>query len=153
VVQEKKEVEIIMICSKILVAYDGSDLAKAAVKKAREIAALDPATKIHAVHVVNLMAPVIGGIGAEAIVNDNMYKMGAVRITELEEIMSQIENPTKVVLLAGQSPANEIVKYANDENCDLIIIGSKGLGGIKKLLGSVSNGVVQNAEIPVLVIK
>ena len=51
-------------------------------------------------------------------------------------------------------PADVIVEQAKALQCDCIVIGSRGLSGIKKaLLGSVSSQVAQTAEIPVLIVK
>ena len=55
---------------------------------------------------------------------------------------------------ATTSVVETIVNQAAKENADLIIVGTRGLGGFKKLiLGSVSNGVVSHAHCPVLVIR
>jgi len=55
---------------------------------------------------------------------------------------------------ATTSVVETIVNQAVKENADLIIVGTRGLGGFKKLiLGSVSNGVVSHVHCPVLVIR
>jgi nucleotide-binding universal stress UspA family protein len=47
-----------------------------------------------------------------------------------------------------------LVNYADEEEADLIIIGTRGRSGIgKMLLGSVASGVVTYAPCPVLVVK
>ena len=47
-----------------------------------------------------------------------------------------------------------IVEYAEEHKMDLIVIGTKGLSGIKKmLLGSTASGVVTYAYCPVMVVK
>lgn len=52
------------------------------------------------------------------------------------------------------SESKKIIDFAQKENFDLIVIGSRGLNPIKKMiLGSVSNSVVNKSKIPVLVIK
>lgn len=56
-------------------------------------------------------------------------------------------------LIEGR-PADQIIKTAEEEHIDLIIIGSRGLGGIQQfLLGSVSDRVADQAPCPVLIIR
>jgi len=58
------------------------------------------------------------------------------------------------VIIGISSVVKEIVEYAERNKIDMIVIGSRGLSGIKKmLLGSVANGVVTYAHCPVLVVK
>src|SRR2546427_8341378 len=55
---------------------------------------------------------------------------------------------------AVSSIVETIVNHASKENVDLIVVGTKGLGGFKKmLLGSVSSGIVSHAQCPVLVVR
>ena len=51
------------------------------------------------------------------------------------------------------SPAEVLIKGAEEEGCDLIITGSRGRGGVSGYLGSVSYAVVQESPIAVLVAK
>jgi nucleotide-binding universal stress UspA family protein len=58
------------------------------------------------------------------------------------------------VVIGISSVVKEIVEYAHKNKIGLIVIGSRGLSGFKKmLLGSVASGVVTYAECPVLVAK
>lgn len=51
-----------------------------------------------------------------------------------------------------ESPGNAIVRYAEDEGIDLIVVGTDGLGAMKRMLiGSVANKVLHSAKVPVLV--
>ena len=74
------------------------------------------------------------------------------------EDMIKVKNPnikvsTKVIL-TGIAVYGEIIQYADQENIDLIVIGTRGKSGVKKLLlGSTDSGVVTYADCPVLVIK
>jgi nucleotide-binding universal stress UspA family protein len=46
-----------------------------------------------------------------------------------------------------------IVEYADAAKADMIVIGSRGLGALKRLvLGSIANGVVSRVSCPVLVV-
>ena len=55
--------------------------------------------------------------------------------------------------MTGTNPANEIVKLTKDRPCDLIVIGNRGLTGMKEYLGSVSHKVLHLVDIPVLIAK
>jgi len=52
-------------------------------------------------------------------------------------------------------PSNQIVKFANENRVDMIVIGSNGLQGIAKIkgLGSVSRKVSENVECPLVIIR
>jgi len=52
------------------------------------------------------------------------------------------------------NPVDEILSFADNSRADLIVMGSRGHGALAgALLGSVSSGVVQHANVPVLVAK
>jgi nucleotide-binding universal stress UspA family protein len=58
------------------------------------------------------------------------------------------------VLPSTESIVGQIVDYADREKVDMIVIGTRGLGGFKRMLiGSVSSGVVTHASCPVLVVR
>ncbi|OLB46146.1 hypothetical protein AUH73_04625 [archaeon 13_1_40CM_4_53_4] len=61
----------------------------------------------------------------------------------------------KTELPEGVSSVVEtIINHAAKEHADLIIVGTRGLGGFKKMLiGSVSSGVISHANCPVLVVR
>jgi nucleotide-binding universal stress UspA family protein len=79
-----------------------------------------------------------------------------------EELLSQTitqitkEHPrlnVTATLKVGR-PAEKIIEAAKDGNHDLIVMGNRGLGGIKQLfLGSVSDRVADEAPCPVLIVK
>ncbi len=58
----------------------------------------------------------------------------------------------KTIVRKGH-PAEEILKTAGEEKSDMIIIGSRGKRTTHLFMGSVSREVVDNATIPVLVVK
>jgi nucleotide-binding universal stress UspA family protein len=56
--------------------------------------------------------------------------------------------------ILGSNPSRALVSTANNENFDLIVVGSRGLGSAAAfLIGSVSKQVVSNADCDVLVVK
>lgn len=52
-------------------------------------------------------------------------------------------------------PADEIIKFADDENIDLIIMGTTGLAGVSKIkaIGSVARSVSEKAKCPVMLVR
>jgi len=52
------------------------------------------------------------------------------------------------------SPASKITEFAEEEKVDLVIVGSRGLGGMSEaILGSVANSIVHKSKVSVLVVK
>jgi nucleotide-binding universal stress UspA family protein len=71
----------------------------------------------------------------------------------IKEKNPKIKVSTKVIL-TGIAVYGEVIQYAEKENIELIVIGTRGRSGIKKLLlGSTASGVVTYADCPVLVTK
>ena len=77
--------------------------------------------------------------------------------TRIENIVKDANPNIKVttkVLLTGVAVYGEILQHAEKENIELIVIGTRGKSGFKKLLlGSTASGVVTYANCPVLVTK
>jgi nucleotide-binding universal stress UspA family protein len=66
-----------------------------------------------------------------------------------EELPIAVERELRVGL-----PAEEIVAYAREHNCDLIVMGTHGRTGLSHLLmGSVASTVVRRAPCPVMVVR
>ena len=141
-----------MFCSKVLVAYDGSDSAKKALKKATDLAKLDQAIKVEVIYVISM--PKIPHTVLDNIqdIETIMYQEGQKIIAQAQTFLSEIPNFSQTYLVIGV-PAPIILEHAQEYKCDLIIMGSRGLGGIKEFLGSVSHAVVHSSNIPVLTVK
>ena len=58
----------------------------------------------------------------------------------------------KIVVKRG-NPRDIICDYAKENDIDLIVMGRRGLSGIRGALGSVSTAVLRGTDLPVLVIK
>jgi nucleotide-binding universal stress UspA family protein len=58
------------------------------------------------------------------------------------------------IIMAKKSTVSSMLDYAEEQNINLIVVGTRGRSGIKKmLLGSVTSGLVTYAACPVLVVK
>lgn len=137
-----------MWCSKILVAYDGSAPSKKALELACSIASQDRSIELVMVHVLKLYPSMVIA-GLENLLVDEANTMREA----LESFADTIPNRTHVRLLKGSSPADLLLNCAHDEGCDLIVMGSRGKGGVKGYLGSISYAVVQQSPLTVLITK
>jgi nucleotide-binding universal stress UspA family protein len=71
----------------------------------------------------------------------------------LQSYQEKLSVKSELELVSGD-PADEIVRLANIYKADLVLIGSRGLTGIKRIvLGSVSTQVMEEANCSVLVVK
>lgn len=135
-----------MWCSKVLVAYDGSTPSAKALDLAQSIGAQDERIELVFAHVLKLFAL---GTGAEGPLIEEANRVHAA----LQQLAERVPNKAHAHLLKGTSPADLLLKCAEDEGCDLIVMGSRGKGGVKGYLGSVSYAVVQGSPVAVLIAK
>jgi nucleotide-binding universal stress UspA family protein len=88
---------------------------------------------------------------------ENAKKQARHWFNRIEDVIKEKNPNIKVstkVILTGVAVYGEIIQYAGQENIDLIVIGTRGRSGVKKiLLGSTASGVVTYADCPVLVTK
>ena len=69
-----------------------------------------------------------------------------------EKLGKQIELETYITI--SQSTVKSILDFAEEKNVDLIVVGTRGRSGIKKLLlGSTASGIVTYSSCPVIVVK
>jgi nucleotide-binding universal stress UspA family protein len=139
--------------NRILVAVDGSKMSEKALKSALSFAK-ERYSKIGVIHVEkNVQIP--EGMPNESIddLYANMRQEGDEILNHAISIADEEGIEIKSQFVMGD-PAIQIVKKAEEGNYQLIIMGSRGLGGIKGLmLGSVSQKVSQLSHCPVLIIK
>jgi nucleotide-binding universal stress UspA family protein len=121
----------------ILVPTDGSEFAERGVAHGLALAK-SVGAKVFAINVVE---PIFAVTGDFAGVLDRVAKAAREAGVSCETI--QLENVP---------PHQAIIKAAEDKSCDLIVMSSRGLGGLPMLLiGSVTNKVLTYAKTPVLV--
>jgi nucleotide-binding universal stress UspA family protein len=136
--------------SYILVAYDGSDHSRKALDAAVEIA-----QSFHGKLLILYAfdhVPVVLGDDETARFIERVMSKGREILAEATLYLhdTPVEFRTDIV----EGPAAEaILRMAQLEGCDLIVMGSRGLGMVQGLLlGSVSYRVLHHATIPVLVV-
>jgi len=82
-----------------------------------------------------------------------LRKFGNKVLIKGKEMTTKQGVDSKIIMKEG-NVANEIVKLAKKEQCNLIIVGNKGLGATARFfLGSVSNKLANNSPCSILIIK
>jgi nucleotide-binding universal stress UspA family protein len=136
---------------KILLATDGSENSIRATDGAIEIAKCDPASVMNVVYVVNgdtSKSDVLRNWNSADIADNRRDK-----IKPTEDKIKEAGINYEVKFLHGD-PGPTLVKYANENNFDLVVIGSRGLNALQEfVLGSVSHKVAKRANCPVLIVK
>ena len=153
---------------KILVAQDGSESSQRAAQAALELAEKLKADLVvlHAIssptsyYHSTIASPTGMSLPAPSQHEIDAYyayarkvALGIVGETESKAKKQGIHVKTEIPE-AVSSIVETIVNHASKENVDLIVVGTRGLGGFKKLLlGSVSSGIVSHAHCPVLIVR
>jgi nucleotide-binding universal stress UspA family protein len=138
---------------KILAAIDQSEYAGLVLTRALELAEKDSAN----LTILTVSNAAFTNIYLGEISGDFLEKVRAGAKEAVAKIAAQVKATHKdaeVVVIESPSPADAIVKYAEKNGIDLIVIGNKGAGAIERfLIGSVSSQVVTHAPCSVLVVK
>jgi len=144
-----------MTFKNILVPYDGSTHANRAFNKAIEIAKQHNSNLkvVACLDIANL-----GGWYIDKRINKDIMKK-AKSLTE--KLFSRLDDTAKknsisidTKIIESSNTVKSLISFGKSKNIDLIVMGSSGRGKYDKvLLGSVSNGVMQKAKCPVLIIK
>jgi nucleotide-binding universal stress UspA family protein len=145
----------------ILVAIDGSESSMNAVDYAISLARKEDNVRLILLNVLNVdtVKKVASSFVAAPTYGLKEYEEHKKAVLEwLDSVRKKFEKEgiqamTEVV--GGPFPVtSSIINYAENENVDLIVVGTRGNSGFKKLLlGSVASGVVTYAHCPVLVVK
>jgi len=154
-----------MSFKKILVAYDGSEQSKRAMDHAAEMAHTNKGTLVVLTVVPKETLPVLAEEGFGAVPVTSTQEWADYQEKLKESYTKSQEEAAKVVkakypklkvdsiLLEGR-PSSTIVEQAEKNQADLIVMGSRGIGGISGwILGSTSRRVVESCTKPVLIIK
>lgn len=147
----------------VVAGVDYSETGDLALEKAFEAASRRPAAEVHAVNVVRVYGPL-----AQIEVEGKTENMSLAEASEklrqhVEDRLSQFlkQHPGQaapfkraVSHLRVEFPAEQIAQLATDLEADLVVVGTHGRRGVRRLiLGSVAEGVVRHATCPVLVVR
>ena len=140
--------------TRVLLATDGSEDAAAATWAAAHIARRSGA-ELHLVHVSEFVAPrEFVGVALRLKSPFVSAERGRQLLEEQEAIVREAGGAVAVSHLKTGPPVEGILKVCYEVGADLVVVGSRGLGGVKRLLlGSVSEGLVHHARCPVLVMR
>lgn len=143
-----------MVFKNILVPYDATSFSNRAFQKALDVAKKD-GSKITIFTVIEGVYSAVGGFSK---IHPNVIKkqQSAAKkfIYKLESAAKNSNVPVSVKIKQGTLIVKEIINFAKSKKFDLIVIGSHGRTGLNKLiLGSVANGVAQQAKCSVMVVK
>ncbi|HEX2728172.1 MAG TPA: universal stress protein [Rubrobacteraceae bacterium] len=140
--------------TKILLATDGSEDAAVARRAAIDLAGRS-GSELHVVHAFEFIPPREYMSVALRLRSPSEFTHHGQRV--LDEQVEHIEEAGGVVagayLIMG-SPVDQILTVSEEIGAGLVIVGRRGLGGVKRLMmGSVSEGVVHHTRCPVLVLR
>ena len=152
--------------TKVLLATDGSEVADLAARTAADLAD-KTGSELHLVHVFGITPwypayPEGFGLGGVELedpeLEEDLQRTSEQRARELLD--AEVENLRSLGVTLAQAHlveggvAQEIVGLAEEIGAGLIVIGSRGRGGIRRaLMGSVSDSVVRHAHCPVMVVR
>ena len=160
-----------LMFKKIMVPFDGSDHARRALEVAKDMVLEDADAKLYVVSVTasTVAQSVSGTDGGQQIAGvpmflaekeeykhlvDSVLDQQRTALSEqVGDAIAELGDRAVVDVAVAPSPADGIVDYVQKNGCDLIVMGRRGLGALRGMLGSVSYGVLHSADVPVMTIK
>jgi len=152
----KESIAMSIFPTRILLATDGSEEAELAALRAVELAdATD--SELHVVHVgvvPSFLVSYPGTLGYEGKLYEQIEDVSRELLRKQSWRVKAAGGTVAGAHLRMGAAALEIVALAEELGADLIVMGSRGLGGVRRaLMGSVSDSVVRHAHCPVLVVR
>lgn len=159
-----------MLYKNIMVAYDGSEPSTEALVVAKDMIGDEVDATMHIVSIIPIGAAGIGldssvqpVAGMSQIYTDmdtfNTLLENAKRETlenmheDVDEQLVDVVCKIQFAAQAAVKPASGICEYAAENSIDMIVMGRRGLGAIRAMLGSVSYAVLHECDIPVVTVK
>jgi nucleotide-binding universal stress UspA family protein len=143
--------DILLPPKKILVCVDGSEAGFRAADFAMAIAA--------GIRSVLIFMNVVGASASEGEYNITADMVGSFQVLGMEALAKCEEKAWRnglecQKLQVSGDPSEEILKNAKNLECDCIVVGRMGLGKVEKLfIGSVSEKVLKQSSVPVIIVK
>lgn len=141
---------------RILIATDGSPCGEVGVRHGVRLARLTGAEVIF-IHVLEAVSPPVhAGIPAEIDFEEHLEaarQMGSSALEAAQRLARDAGVLARARLVGPADPAESIVEVSEEEACDLIVMGSHGRSGLRRLiLGSVTEGVLRRIATALLVV-
>lgn len=134
----------------MVVGYDGSDAARAAVDHAADRAGADGALIV--VHAYGPPPDWLGLPDFSRVLEDHRRRGEAILDGLLLGGSDELADMDYETELADGSPTEALIRVADDRGADEIVVGSRGHGTLRSALGSVAHGVIGGARCPVTVL-
>ncbi|PAV14373.1 universal stress protein [Methanosarcina spelaei] len=145
---------------KMMIATDGSDCSRLAAEKGIELARLSGGT-VYAVCVVSttslsMYMDYLSSTGMNPyweLIYEGLKKQAQQAVDYVKGLGEKKGIDVESIVLEGD-PADELIRYAEENGMDLIVMGTLGRTGIERLLlGSVAGNVVRHSKVPVMVVR
>jgi nucleotide-binding universal stress UspA family protein len=147
--------------SRILVAVDGSDISVNAADYAITLAKNNNNNNEAEIFVINVidLSPIFKMLPSDT--RKQLIRIGRQQASQIFDTVAEMakrqgvkKNINTEMVETSVSAADEIIRYAQEKEVDLILVGTKGRSGMSKaLLGSVASKVVTYATCSVLVVR
>ncbi|MEO6407490.1 MAG: universal stress protein [Burkholderiaceae bacterium] len=139
----------------MLIAVDGSAGAERAVRRLIDLrqALRDPAVEVH---LINVQRPISGDVArfvAGETLDDYHRERSEAAMAPARAMLTAAGLTFKEHIHLGD-PGEQIAQVAHAQDCDLIVIGTRGLGShAAAIIGSVAQGTLAHSNVPVLLVK
>ena len=144
-----------LIIKNIVVATDFSELSLSAFNYAKDLAETMDA-KIHLITVIDITPPMLSKHDktvSESVMMDSVEQQAKKQMAEIAEEINDDTDIDIIQVIRKGIDYEEIVKYSNESDADLIVLATHGRTGVlHTVLGSVAEKVIRYSKRPVLVI-
>jgi nucleotide-binding universal stress UspA family protein len=138
--------------SSIVVGTDGSDTAEMALRRAVELSRLTGAK----LHVVSAYEPAPARVGGnQPVAEAAEWSVGS--DFKVDAVLQRARETARDVEIEVHAPkgdaADSLIQTAKEQDAELIVLGSRGMRGARRVLGSVPNKVSHHAPCDVLIVQ